>query len=132
MKILILDGYNTIHKIGYLSAIADRSLKEARSEVTRLANDYKRRIGGISEVYVIFDGQSRFQDTDIPKPKEHIFSATGMGDRKIVDTIRKFSSRGKLMVVSDDNYVRNSARAYKAGLLRPTDLVRRKRKRGFI
>lgn len=127
MKILILDGYNVIGKIRYLSGIADKSLKEARSEVTRLANDYKRKIGGISEVYVVFDGQSRFRDVDIPRPKEHIFSTTGMGDRKIVDTIRKFSSRGKLVVVSDDNYVRNSARAYKASLLRPTDLVQRER-----
>lgn len=125
MKILIVDGYNVIHKIEYLSDIADGNLKEARNEVTKLANEYRRKVGGISEVYVVFDGQSRFQDLDIPRPKEQIFSETGMGDKKIIETIRKYLHKGSLIVVSDDNYVRNNARAYKASLLQPIDLIRK-------
>ena len=73
MKILIVDGYNVINKVKYLSDIADRSLKDAREAVTKLANEYKRRDGGISEVYVIFDGKNQYRELDIPRPKEHIF-----------------------------------------------------------
>ena len=124
MKILVVDGYNVMHKIPELLEIADVSLKDARDAVTNLANEYKMRDGGISEVYVVFDGQDKFRDLDIPHGKEQIFSDTGAGDRKIIDTIRTASERGSVIVVSDDNYVRNNARAYSASLIRPVDLIK--------
>lgn len=123
MKILVVDGYNVINRIRDLSEIADRSLKDAREAVTELSNEYKKRDGGISEVYVVFDGQNQYRDLDIPHPKEHIFSDTGEGDRKIIETIRRASDKGAVIVVSDDNYVRNNARAYSASLMRPVELI---------
>jgi len=128
MKILIVDGYNVINKVKYLSDIADRSLKDAREAVTKLANEYKRRDGGISEVYVIFDGKDQYRELDIPRPKEHIFSKTGEGDRKVIEMIGKFQDKATVVVVSDDNYVRNNARAYNASLLRPIELINLKYK----
>jgi len=122
MKILIVDGYNVINKLESLSDISDVSLKDARDTVTDLANEYKRKDGGIKEVYVVFDGKTQYRDLNMSRPKEHIFSDTGGGDKKIIETIRKYSDKGRVLVVSDDNYVRNNARAYSAGLLRPTDL----------
>ncbi len=127
MKILIVDGYNAINRIDYLSDISDSSLQEARDAVTDLANEYKRKKGGVGEVYVVFDGQNQYRGLGIPKPKEHVFSDTGKGDKKIVELMRRFSDKGNLVVVSDDNYVRNSARAYSASLLRPQDLVKTRR-----
>ena len=123
MKILVVDGYNVINKIGDLLEIADRNLKDARDAVTKLANEYKKRDGGISEVYVVFDGQNQYRDLDIPHPKEHIFSDTGEGDRKIIETIKNMSDKGTVVVVSDDNYVRNNARVYSASLMRPIELI---------
>ncbi|MFA5779553.1 MAG: NYN domain-containing protein [Elusimicrobiota bacterium] len=123
MKILVVDGYNVINKIGDLSEIADRNLKDARDAVTKLSNEYKKRDGGISEVYVVFDGQNQYRDLDIPRRKEHIFSDTGEGDRKIIETIRRASVKGTVIVVSDDNQIRNNARAYSATLMRPIDLI---------
>ncbi len=117
MKILVIDGYNVINKIPYLSKIADRNLQEARQAVTELANKYKKKDGGISEVYVVFDGKDQYRNLDISTPKEHIFSTTGEGDRKIIDTVKRVSDKGIAIVVSDDNYVRNNARAYSASLL---------------
>ncbi|MEA3560611.1 MAG: NYN domain-containing protein [Candidatus Omnitrophota bacterium] len=125
MKVLIVDGYNVMNKIGYLSDISDESLKDARDAVSKLAKEYKRRDGGISEVYVVFDGKNQYRDVAIPRPKEHIFSDTGKGDQKIVELIRKFSDKHTIIVVSDDNYVRNSARAHCASLLRPSQLLTR-------
>ena len=123
MKILVVDGYNVINKIGDLSEIADENLKDARDAVTKMSNEYKNRDGGISEVYVVFDGQNQYRDLDIPHPKEHIFSDTGEGDRKIIETIKRASVKGTVIVVSDDNQVRNNARAYSATLMRPIDLI---------
>ena len=117
MKILVIDGYNVINRISYLSKIADQNLQEARQAVSELANKYKRKDGGISEVYVVFDGKDQYRNLDIPSPKEHIFSDTGEGDRKIIDTVKKVCDKGVVIVVSDDNYVRNNARAYSASLL---------------
>ena len=125
MKILVVDGYNVINKIRDLLEIADRSLKDARNAVTKLSNEYKKRDGGISEVYVVFDGQNQYRNLDIPHPKEHIFSNTGEGDRKIIETIRIASDKGTVVVVSDDNYVRNNARAYSASLMRPIELIKK-------
>ena len=123
MKILVVDGYNVINEIRDLLEIADENLKGARDAVTKLANEYKQRDGGISEVYVVFDGQNQYRDLDIPRRKEHIFSDTGEGDRKIIETIRNASVKGTVVVVSDDNQIRNNARAYSATLMRPIDLV---------
>ncbi|MFH0947780.1 MAG: NYN domain-containing protein [Elusimicrobiota bacterium] len=123
MKILVVDGYNVINRIGDLSEIANGNLKDARDAVTKLANEYKNRDGGISEVYVVFDGQNQYKNLNIPHQKEHIFSDTGAGDRKIIETIKRVSSKGTVIVVSDDNYVRNNARAYSAGLMRPMELI---------
>ena len=124
MKILVVDGYNVINRIGDLSEIADGNLKNARDAVTKLANEYKKRVGDISEVYVVFDGQNQYRDLDIPIQKEHIFSDTDEGDRKIIETIRRASDKGAVVVVSDDNQVRNNARAYSAGLMRPIELIK--------
>lgn len=123
MKILVVDGYNVINKIRDLSEIADRSLKDARYAVTELSNEYKKRDGSISEVYVVFDGQNQYRDLDISRPKEYIFSDTGEGDRKIIETIRRAADKGAVVVVSDDNHVRNNARADSASLMRPVELI---------
>ncbi|MEA3328479.1 MAG: NYN domain-containing protein [Candidatus Omnitrophota bacterium] len=124
MKVLIVDGYNVMNRIRYLLDISDESLKDARVAVSDLVKEYKRRDGGISEVYVVFDGKSQYRGAAIPRPREHIFSDTGKGDQKIVELIRKFSGKHTVTVVSDDNYVRNSARAHRASLLRPSQLLR--------
>ena len=123
MKILIVDGYNAINKIRYLSDIAEESLRSARDALTELADDYKRRDGGISRVCIVFDGKDQYRGLDIPRPKEHIFSKTGDGDRKIIEMIREFSDEATVVVASDDNYVRNNARAHKASLLRVKALI---------
>ncbi len=124
MKILVVDGYNVIHRIKFLSDIADKNLKEARDVLSRYVNRYKKKDGGISEVYIVFDGQNKYKDLDVSMPKSHIFSNTGEGDKKIIDTIKKYSKKGRVVVVSDDNYVCNNARAYKAGIKRPKDLFK--------
>ena len=72
----------------------------------------------------MFDGKTQYKAHNLSRPREHVFSETGRGDKKIVDIMRKYSKDYILVVASDDNYVRNSARAYSASILTIADLAK--------
>lgn len=110
MKILIVDGYNAVYKIPEIEQLLDSSLKEARGAVTEMARSYQRRVGGISEIFVVFDGKDEYRGVSFGN-KNEVFSRTGQGDRKIIQLAQDKSSRFHVIVASDDNYVRNSSRA---------------------
>jgi predicted RNA-binding protein with PIN domain len=117
MKALIIDGYNAIYKIPPLQRLMDKSLHEARIAVTQLAKDYKRRCGGIDRICVVFDGKDEHRSASPLRDPEHVFSKTGEGDSEVIRTIKRLSPRHHVVVVSDDNFVRNNARAHSATVL---------------
>ncbi len=117
MKALVVDGYNVIHKIRHLEAALDRSLYEAREAVTKLAVEYQRKIGGIKEVHVVFDGKNDYRDLNLNIPPNQVFSKSGDGDRAIIRMVQRLSGRYHVMVVSDDNFVKNNSRAYNASTI---------------
>lgn len=110
MKVLIVDGYNAIHKIPQIDAIMDYSLEEARKAITELAREYQRKDGGIKEVHVVFDGKDEYRGLSFNKPGQ-VFSGTGEGDSKIIKLAQNKSALFHVIVVSDDNRVGNSCRA---------------------
>ena len=110
MKVLIVDGYNAIHKIPQIDAIMDDSLEEARKAITDLAKEYQRRDGGIKEVHVVFDGKDEYRGMSFNRPNQ-VFSGTGGGDSKIIKLAQDKSGLFHVIVVSDDNRVGNSCRA---------------------
>ncbi|MDD5174176.1 MAG: NYN domain-containing protein [Candidatus Omnitrophota bacterium] len=110
MKVLIVDGYNAIHKIPEIDDLLDESLEDARNAITDLAREYQRRCGGISEVYVVFDGRDEYRGLSLNKPNQ-VFSKTGEGDRSIIRLAQNKSGKFHVIVVSDDNRVGNSSRA---------------------
>ena len=128
MKALVIDGYNAIHKIPYLLRIMDKSLAEARAEITKLAEEYKRKCGGIDKVYVVFDGSDIYRNETSEKPAHQVFSRSGKGDEKIVQLVSRLSLGYHVEVVSDDNRVRNNCRAHKATVLKVSDFMRVVRK----
>jgi len=110
VKVLIVDGYNAIHKIPEIDDLLDESLEDARNAITDLAREYQRRCGGISEVYVVFDGRDEYRGLSLNKPNQ-VFSKTGEGDRSIIRLAQNKSGKFHVIVVSDDNRVGNSSRA---------------------
>ena len=110
MKILIVDGYNAIHKIPEIDDLMDESLEEARGAITDIAKEYQRRDGGIVEVYVVFDGRDEYEGLSFNKPNQ-VFSRTGEGDKKVIRLAQEKAGKYHVIVVSDDNYVGNSSRA---------------------
>jgi len=110
MKVLIVDGYNAIHKIPEIDSLLDDSLEEARKAITEMAREYQRKSGGISEVFVVFDGRDEYRGLSFDKPNQ-VFSNTGEGDRKVIRLAQDKSDKYHVIVVSDDNRVGNSCRA---------------------
>jgi predicted RNA-binding protein with PIN domain len=110
MKVLIVDGYNAIHKIPEVDDLLDESLEDARNAITDLARQFQRRHGGIAEVHVVFDGQDEYRGLSFNKPNQ-VFSGTGEGDRKIIRLAQEKAEKFHVIVVSDDNRVGNSSRA---------------------
>ena len=126
MKAIVIDGYNAIHKIPSLRKQLDISLYNARSEITKLGLEYKRLTGGVAKVVVVFDGQDRYAINTVWKKEEtHVFSKTGKGDQEIIRVIRSLADRYDVIVVTDDNYVRNNARAHNAGVIAVKDFMQK-------
>lgn len=123
MKALVVDGYNAIHKIKHLQPMLDGGLHEARKALTELAMDYRRKVGGIAEVYVVFDGKDAYRDLSLSAPAHQVFSETGGGDRAIVRMVQKLSSRYHVVVASDDNFVRNNSRAHNASTITVSEFL---------
>ncbi len=123
MKILIVDGYNAIYKIPRARKMLDVSLSRARETITRIAQEYTRTIGGIGKLYIVFDGKSEYRGLLHVEHKTHVFSRDKEGDQEIIRLIARFSARYQVLVVSDDNYVRNNARAYRARVISVAQLA---------
>lgn len=123
---LVIDGYNAIFGIPSLKAIAKRSLIDARRKMMSISHKYARSSGYITDVRIIFDGDNRYGNkSEIPGPRRvrHSFSLTGEGDDTIIATINKCSRIGRVVVASNDNYVRNNARGYGASLIYVQELT---------
>ncbi len=123
MKALVVDGYNAIHKIARLEAMLDISLYEARRALTELALEYKRKVGGISEVSVVFDGKDDYRRQDLSAPHHQVFSKSGEGDRLVIRTVERLSDRYHVIVVSNDNFVRNNSRAHRASVITVSEFL---------
>ena len=128
MHILIIDGYNAIHKIPEIEDLLDSSLEEARSAITALAKEYQRKIGGIAETIVVFDGKDEYSGLHFNKPSQ-VFSKTGEGDRKIIRLAQNKSGAFHVIVVSDDNYVGNGSRAAGATVITVAEFLAVARKK---
>ncbi len=110
----ILDGYNIIHKTPAFEQLLSRSLEEARRGLTHFCKSLLQSRGDIAKITIIFDGKSNvFSPDESAGRLEIIYTITGEdADDRIVDYLRQTQPRFA-SIVSDDNYVCNSARAFK-------------------
>lgn len=118
----ILDGYNIIHKIPALEKQLEKNLQSARDALLRFCKSLLQSRGDVEKITVVFDGASDvFSDAEAWGSVEVIYTATGEdADDRILDYLKKISTR-RVIVVSDDNYVCNNARAMKARIISGTD-----------
>lgn len=113
--IYILDAYNVIHKIPRLSQALDKDLRTARDTLIALSGALASARGDISKIILVFDGNSEFHDLPQSSPPKIklVFSETGEdADDRIRGILEQLAKERNKCVVSDDNSVRNHARAY--------------------
>jgi predicted RNA-binding protein with PIN domain len=90
-----------------------------------------RSSGYITDFCVVFDGQDKYRSYDrmnVGRGKSQVFSRTGDGDDKIIRTVKEYSSKNRVIVASNDNYVKNMSRGYGASHISVEELVKKKRK----
>ncbi len=117
MKALIIDGYNAIYKIPSLRRHLDVNLELARRELKKYAKEFMRKTGGIAELKIVFDGKAMYKQNNFASIKDEVYTTEKMGDTEIINQIRVLSPKYDILVVSDDNYVRNSSRSHNASVL---------------
>ena len=117
LMIYILDAYNVIHKIPALESKLDTNLRAAREALTSLCGNLAARRGDITQIILVFDGKSEYRDLPQSPPAKIrlVFSETWEeADERIVRILEELPQKIQKWVVSDDNFVRNHARAYEA------------------
>ena len=117
MRVLILDGYNVIHAIPELERALDRSLEAAREALIGRCCAYQANRGDAQEIYIVFDGR----ETDDQAPTKRGPRVTVLftprkeeADDRILRLIKDAKGRTEFVIVSNDTYVFNNARAHGA------------------
>ena len=126
MQLLLVDGYNVIHRLPELETSLDGGLQNARNQLALRVAAWSREHPGV-ECVIVFDGEF---DRAGGRGGERIagircvysLEAHG-GDAEIVRLVREFKGRkGDVSVVSDDNFVGNNCRAHGAAV-RPSGYI---------
>ncbi len=118
--IYILDAYNVLHKIWRFEKLLDQNLRAARETLTAHCNGLMRSRGDISQMILVFDGRSEFSGLpqNAPEGIRLVFSETNeTADERITVLLEELPEKPGKCVVSDDNYVRNHAKAYGARVM---------------
>jgi len=119
-RIALVDGYNVIHRTPDLRRQLDVGLEAARNALVRLCAAWRRARGDITHLQIVFDGDSSvmpqgragFAGIDVLFTHERLEADDG-----ILNTIRGRRRGEQYLVVSDDNYVVNNARALGATVI---------------
>jgi len=120
MKYLIIDGYNAISKIKEFDAKKDVSLEASRLSFIKALVDFGQRNGLFDKVVIVFDGKSESLELsrEIYGDIEVLFSSKDRdADKVIVDILKISSEKNKITVASDDNFIKNHARAFGCGIM---------------
>ena len=125
--IYILDAYNVIHKIPALESLLDQNLRSARDALIALSSRLLLRRADLAQIILVFDGKSAYRDLPqhAPAKIKIVFSETPeTADEKIVEILEGLSGERDKCVVSDDNFVRNHAKAYAARVVSVAEFER--------
>lgn len=114
-RLMILDGYNVIHKIPELSGDSRRSLRERREALIRFMQKWQQANSFKGKICIVFDGRDGVfgGEGNSGYGMECLFTATKEeADDRIITILKQAKDVSGIIVVSDDNYVRNNCKAY--------------------
>ncbi|MBI4353569.1 MAG: NYN domain-containing protein [Candidatus Omnitrophica bacterium] len=119
-RLLLVDGYNVIHKIPSLRSRLDRSLESARDGLRDVVSSWLQKHPD-HEGLIVFDGVDPVEGEgngrrDVSGRIASIFTRSRVdADDEIIRRVRECGGDpSRITVVTDDNYVRNNCRAHGA------------------
>ena len=113
---IILDGYNVAHKIPGVREHLKQSLEKGREALENHLATWKKLKGFIGNITIVYDGKAAA--STYGHGFENIFTASREeADDRIIKIIRDQKNPRDVIVVSEDNKVRNSCRALGAQVL---------------
>jgi len=123
--ILLVDGYNVIHRVPELEKSLDGGLQNSRNRLALQVSNWSRAHPGVDCV-IVFDGE--YQGSGSREERiagiRCIFSMRAHGgDAELIRFVRDHKGRkSDITVVSDDNNVGNNCRAHGA-VVRPSSFI---------
>ncbi|MFA5388749.1 MAG: NYN domain-containing protein [Candidatus Omnitrophota bacterium] len=124
MKCLIIDGYNAISKIREFDAKKDISLEASRLSFIKALSDFRQRNRSFDKIIVVFDGKG--EGLGLAKESyggiDILFSNKAQDADKVIIDILKMPSKNRMTVSSDDNSIKNHARAFGCGIMSVREL----------
>jgi predicted RNA-binding protein with PIN domain len=125
-RLLLVDGYNVIHRLPELEPSLAGGLQNARNQLALRVAAWGREHPGV-ECVIVFDGEyerSGGRGGERIAGVRCVYSLEAHGaDAEIVRRVREFGGRqSDVIVVSDDNYVGNNCRAHGADV-RPSGFL---------
>jgi predicted RNA-binding protein with PIN domain len=139
MRYLIIDGYNAISKIREFDAKKDINLESSRLSFIKALVDFRHRNRLFDRIIVVFDGKGdslglareTYEDVEV------LFSNKYKDADKVIVDILRVSSKNKITVSSDDNFVRNHTRTFGCEIMSIKELenlisLKKKASRGKI
>jgi predicted RNA-binding protein with PIN domain len=116
-KILLVDGYNVINRVPELSLGLEGGLENARLKLALRISAWSQNHPA-TECIIVFDGDIQLAGSRDQRLAgiRCVFSRTSHGgDAEIIRFVREFRGRtSNIIVVSDDNNVRNNCRSHGA------------------
>ncbi len=125
-RLLLVDGYNVIHRLPDLEPSLAEGLQNARNQLALRVAAWSREHPGV-ECLIVFDGDidragGRGAERIAGVRCVYSLEAHG-GDAELVRRVREFKGRkSDITVVSDDNFVGNNCRAHGA-TVRPSSYI---------
>lgn len=123
-NIIILDGYNVIHKIPDLARLLEKDLATARDGLFRFCSSWLSTRNDVWLFYIVFDGQSSIVDSTYQPARgiRPVFTKTGeQADTRILEIIKERKNDCRITVVSDDNFVKNHSRGLDVAIMSVSD-----------
>ncbi len=124
-RLLLVDGYNVIHRVPELEASLSEGLQNARNRLAVRLSAWAREHPGI-ECLIVFDGDFQYaggRDQRLAGIRCLFSLSSHGGDDELIRFVRDYKGRkSDLTVVSDDNKVGNNCRAHGASV-RPSSFI---------
>ena len=120
MRVLLIDGYNVIHRVPELHASLRNSLESARESLLRYCGRWRSKRGDFGELHIVFDGSSAVEG-----PGHRMISGVQVtytrtnedADDRIRQMLDDSPRNRECVVVTDDNELAAAVRSRGGGLM---------------